>query len=328
MYIEPKRLIITDFTEDMAKVVHLNSLDEDNRRFVPDEVFETVEDARETLEFLMGQYGGEEGPYVHPILLKTGENIGYVQLVPIEEGWEIGYHVAAQYTGNGYATEAVRAFLPVAAKKKGLSQIWGICVAENTASEKVMEKCGFKRVFRGIGPYQGSQREIIRNIWKKPESMILIRPTMEYEEQIRDFRREYLESGESMDGGASLRKFENIQEWLDQLDPLESEFLYVREEDRKVVGLIQIRHKLNEFLANYAGHIGYCVRPSERRKGYATQMLAKALVECERLGISDVLVCCLADNEASRKTILANGGVFDAKVLEPKSESWIERYWI
>ena len=165
MHIETQRLIITDFTMDMAETVHLNSLDEDNRRFVPDEVFETVEEARETLEFLIGCYGGEDGPYVHPFLLKTGENIGYVQLVPIEEGWEIGYHVAKQYTGKGYATEAVRAFLPYAAEKKELSEIWGICLADNTASVKVMEKCGFTNVFRGEGPYQGQQRQIVRNIW-------------------------------------------------------------------------------------------------------------------------------------------------------------------
>lgn len=106
MRIETDRLIITDFTLDMAEDVHLNSLDEDNRRFVPDEVFETVEEARETVEFLMSRYGGDEGPFVHPILLKTGENIGYVQLVNIGEGWELGYHIAKAYTGKGYATEA------------------------------------------------------------------------------------------------------------------------------------------------------------------------------------------------------------------------------
>ncbi len=166
MHIETDRLIITDFTEDMAEAVHRNSLDEDNRRFVPDEVFETVEDARKTIVFLMGQYGGEDGPYVHPVLLKSGENIGYVQLVPIEEGWEIGYHIAKHYTGNGYATEAVRAFLPAAAAKKDLSRIWGICLAANEASERVMEKCGFVNVFRGTGLYQGAEREIVRNVWK------------------------------------------------------------------------------------------------------------------------------------------------------------------
>ena len=165
MKIETGRLLITDFTADMAEAVHLNSLDEDNQRFVPDEVFETIDDARETVEFLIEQYAGEDGPFVHPILLKTGENIGYVQLVRIEQGWEVGYHVAKPYTGNGYATEAVRAFLPVMAAQKRLSEVFGICLAENIASVRVMEKCGFTRLFHGLGPYQGAEREIVKNIW-------------------------------------------------------------------------------------------------------------------------------------------------------------------
>lgn len=156
----------------------------------------------------------------------------------------------------------------------------------------------------------------------------LIEPTMEYDRQIRDFRREYLESGDSMDGSSSLRKFESTQDWLDQLEPLTTQYICVREEDGCVVGVIQIRHRFNEFLEKYAGHIGYCVRPSERRKGYAARMLAQTLPECARLGIYDVLVTCLADNEASRRTILKNGGVYESTVLEPESRSLIERYWI
>ena len=166
MKIETERLIITEFTPDMAMDVHLNSLDDDNRRFVPDEVFETVDDARETIEFLMGCYGGKEGPFVYPVLLKTGENIGYVQLVPIEEGWELGYHIGEKYRGKGYATEASAAFMPVIAKELGLSEIIGVCLADNKASVKVMEKLGFKNVFMGIGPYQGEDREIVKNILK------------------------------------------------------------------------------------------------------------------------------------------------------------------
>ncbi len=166
MRIETERLIITDFTPDMAEAVHMNSLDEDNRRFVPDEVFETVEEARETVEFLIGRYGGAEGPFVHPVLLRSGENIGYVQLVFIGDGWELGYHIAKAHTGKGYATEAARAFLPAMAEKLGLSGIIGICLAENTASVRVMEKLGFEPVFRGVGPYQGEQREIVRNVWR------------------------------------------------------------------------------------------------------------------------------------------------------------------
>ena len=158
--------------------------------------------------------------------------------------------------------------------------------------------------------------------------MKLLTPTMEFDREIQAFRREYLKSGESMDGGASLRKFENTRDWLNQLDELESEFIFVREEDRKIVGLIQIRHRLNEYLSQYGGHIGYCVLPSERRKGYATQMLSLALEACRTLEIRDVLITCLAGNEASRKTILANGGEFESVVYEPESRSRIERYWI
>ena len=166
MNLETNRLIVTDFTMDMAKIVSENSLDEDVRRFVPDEVFETEEDARETIEFLMSQYETEDGPLVHPVLTKDGDNVGYVQLAPIDEGWEIGYHIAKRVTGNGYATEAVTAFLPVMAKKKGIDTIYGICLAENAASERVLEKCGFEVFFRGAGMYQGEERQIVKAIWK------------------------------------------------------------------------------------------------------------------------------------------------------------------
>lgn len=166
MRIETERLIITDFDKEMAQAVHENSLDEDNRRFVPDEVFETVDEARETIEYLMSQYESDDGPLVYPVITRSGDNIGYVQLVPIEEGWEIGYHIAKRYTGNGYATEAVKAFLPYMAEKKTLPVIWGVCLKENFASAKVMEKCGFENVFIGEGDYQGEQRQIVKNIWK------------------------------------------------------------------------------------------------------------------------------------------------------------------
>lgn len=164
--IETERLIITEFTPDMAKAVQENSQDEDTRRFVPDEVFDTIEEAAETIAFLMSQYGKKDGPLVYPILLRSGENIGYVQAVPLEKGeWEIGYHIGGRYAKKGYASEAVRAFLPVIMRKIGVRSILGVCVAENAASRRVMEKCGFHLKFEGPGDYQGRQRAICRYVY-------------------------------------------------------------------------------------------------------------------------------------------------------------------
>ena len=166
MQIETKRLIIADFTPDMAMAVHLGSLDEDTRRFLPDEVFETEAIAADVIADLIGCYGGTEGPFVHPMLV-NGEYAGYVQLVPIENGWEVGYHTVKAHTGKGYATEAVQAFLPVMMDKLGLHQVAGICDAENAASIRVLEKCGFVRTFEGEALYHGTMTPIVRMVYSK-----------------------------------------------------------------------------------------------------------------------------------------------------------------
>ncbi len=168
MKIETERLTITNFTPDMAQVVHENSLDEDTRRFLSDEVFETVDDARAAIDFLISQYGKFEGPQVYPLITKNErQNIGYVQLVPLDDGsWEIGYHIAKRFTGSGYATEAVKAFLPVISKSAGIKEVFGICVSENMASRRVLEKCGFEKIFEGLGDYKGERREIFKGLWK------------------------------------------------------------------------------------------------------------------------------------------------------------------
>ena len=167
MRIETERIIITQFDLSMAESVHRNSLDEDTRRFVPDEVFETVEDAKETIEFLMSMYEAKEGPLVYPVLLKNETNVGYVQLVPIEDGFEVGYHIGKEYTNNGYATEALKAFLDKIMPKKNLERVYGICVSENVASKKVLEKSGFKKEYEGMGEYQGESRQIAKYVLKR-----------------------------------------------------------------------------------------------------------------------------------------------------------------
>ena len=167
MNIKTERLVITDFTPDMAKAVHLGSLDADTRRFLPDEVFETEEIAAEVIADLMDCYAGTEGPFVHP-MLADGVYAGYVQFVPLEDGsWEIGYHTVQGLTGRGYATEAVQAFLPVMMEKMNLTQVHGICDADNKASIRVLEKCGFTRVYEGEGMYHGRMWPIVKMIYTK-----------------------------------------------------------------------------------------------------------------------------------------------------------------
>ncbi|WP_167958407.1 GNAT family N-acetyltransferase [Anaerosporobacter faecicola] len=166
MLIETERLIITDLTLDMCDAIQKNSVDEDNKRFVPDEVFETVEEARGAIEWLINSYECEDGPFLYPILLKDKTNIGYVQACSIEEGWELGYHIAKEYTGHGYATEAVRSFIPVIMQQLKINTLYGVVLEENVASHKVLEKCDFKLDFKGIGQYQGVDRALRRYIYK------------------------------------------------------------------------------------------------------------------------------------------------------------------
>ena len=168
----------------------------------------------------------------------------------------------------------------------------------------------------------------------------LVEPTMEYANEILNFRQEFLDCGDSMDGSSSLRKFERVEDWLKEVERFKrretvpsglvpsTQFICIRESDRRLVGMIQIRHELNDFLRNYAGHIGYSVRPSERRKGYAAWMLSSVLPYCKSLDINDVLVSCLVGNEGSRRTILRNGGVYAETVLEPREDVLLEKYWI
>ena len=163
--IKTDRLIITVFDEDMAESVHMNSLDEDNRHFMPDEVFETKEEALEIILDLMSCYDSDDAPLVYPILLKSGRHIGHVEAVPIDRGWEIGFHIGKCYTRKGYATEAVKAFLPIIMEQLGLDEMFGICLADNAASRKVFEKCSFLLEFDGMGPYHRETQHICRYKW-------------------------------------------------------------------------------------------------------------------------------------------------------------------
>ena len=168
----------------------------------------------------------------------------------------------------------------------------------------------------------------------------LLEPSVVLSEEIKAYREEFLRQGGSMDGCGSLRKYEDPRDWLAEVEALKKEetapegfvpmtqFLSIREEDQKLVGMIQIRHYLNEYLEKFGGHIGYSVRPGERRKGYATEMLRMVLPECAKLDVPRVLITCRQENEGSRRVILHNGGVYESTVHEPDRDVYLERYWI
>lgn len=172
------------------------------------------------------------------------------------------------------------------------------------------------------------------------EKLRLLRPDADNIGQYGDYRREFLENGDSMDGTGPMRRCERADEWLARVRSYESpdtlpeglviatQYILVRESDGRLLGMLQLRHTLNDYLAKYAGHIGYSVRPSERRRGYAKRMLAMALDEARALGLARVMISCASDNEGSRRTILANGGVFHSTVWDEEDQETLERYWI
>ncbi|MDD3409967.1 MAG: GNAT family N-acetyltransferase [Eubacteriales bacterium] len=149
------RLTLGPLDETMAERLSALSREAACRRFLPDEVFETPQEAAQAIRQLTAGYGREGFPQVYAVSLTGGALIGHVELAPIDEGWEIGYHIGQSHTGNGYAVEAVNAFAPAMMAALGLRVLYGVCDAQNIASRRVLEKTGFQLLFEGEGPYQG-----------------------------------------------------------------------------------------------------------------------------------------------------------------------------
>lgn len=167
----------------------------------------------------------------------------------------------------------------------------------------------------------------------------LVRPAREHERAVMEYRAEFLRDGDSLDGTAGLRHAESYLSWMEKVLKNEfpetvceglveaTTFLALRESDGALIGFIDVRHRLNDYLMQFGGHIGCSVRACERQKGYATEMLHQALLYAKTLGLRKVLVTCNNDNEASRRTILSNGGVLENEVVEECGQI-VQRYWI
>ena len=171
------------------------------------------------------------------------------------------------------------------------------------------------------------------------ETLYLAKPSLAWKEEILAYKQAF--TGEHLHGGSHLQQMDNFEEWLEHVEneasPVtcrpnrapSSTFICIREQDKKMVGISNIRHHLNqEFLVHIAGHIGYSIHPNERRKGYAKEQLALALQEAKTLGINRVLITAADWNIGSQKTILANGGVYEDTRIDPDDGDRMLRYWI
>ncbi len=167
----------------------------------------------------------------------------------------------------------------------------------------------------------------------------LIKGDLKYQKQIVEMLDEWTEYNNTYDTNHSpaaifqndYHDFENYINNLDYLEPNkglvpQSTFFCLDDVRNIIVGAVNIRHYLNDFLLQYGGHIGDGIRPSERRKGYATQMINLSLDECRKLGIERVLITCNRDNIGSARSIENNGGIFENEV-ENDGEV-LRRYWI
>ena len=126
--------------------------------------------------------------------------------------------------------------------------------------------------------------------------------------------------------------FDYYLENLEHKEPKEgkvpdSVFFLLDEERNILLGAVNIRHYLNDYLLKYAGHIGDGIRPSERRKGYATEMIRLSLIECKKLGIDRVLMVCDKTNVGSAKSIIKNGGVLENEIVDDNGKTK-QRFWI
>ena len=172
------------------------------------------------------------------------------------------------------------------------------------------------------------------------ETLKLVLPTKEDKQKILAYKQEFLTNEEEdITGSGRLMKAKNFEDWYDAVQDNSNEktvrkgivpttvYLALSSKDSRLIGMIDIRHYLNDYLLNFGGHIGYSVRTSERHKGYATEMLTLALKKCKQMKMSKVLIAIDEGNIGSERTVLKNQAKLEDK-RKDENGIVVKRYWI
>ena len=261
-------------------------------------------------------------------------------------GGNIGYGIRPGFREKGYGKELLR-LLVIESQKLGLEKVLMTIHKDNMASKGVALANG------GIITEETDERILVwidTKIKNRAKSFVhdcikLVEPTVDYAEDIWNFRQEVLEvdadNEDQFAGCISLDKVESAGEWVEICMLRKSTetcnevgtsvpsnmYLAVRESDNRIIGITDLRHHIDHpILGTWGGHCGYTVRPSERGHGYAKEMLRLNIENARIRGMEKLLITCDIKNEASEKTILANGGVFE-KIIEVDG-CRMKRYWI
>ena len=169
-------------------------------------------------------------------------------------------------------------------------------------------------------------------------------PSLERKDEIIEYLDEFVKYNSNINGTGSLDKIYDgytFEEALERCLNMKNEwyaksinrvpgktFLLIRKDDNKIVGTINIRWNLSEKMLKFGGHIGYGIRPTERRKGYNKIQLYLVLLEAQKLNLDKVMLDCSVDNLGSDKTIKALGGILERCELDEADNTMTNVYWI
>ena len=277
------------------------------------------------------------------------EILGVIRFGKVEENENIGevlcLYVKTGETRKGIGTQLLD-FAKNQLKEKGYNKMIIWCLKGNKQGANFYKKCGGTKIKERDYIVKGikvREEGFIYDL-SDDEELILVKPTITHKQQVKEMMEETKKydanNPDIWAGYSSMQEYENYEDWLQKLEndldfenikpgrvPASTYFL-LRKTDNKILGIINIRYYLNEYLQNYGGHIGYSIRATERRKGYGHKQLILGLEKSLEIPINRVLITCRENNGGSAKTIESCGGIYEDTRFSKEENDNFKRYWI